>query len=86
MVTLPIHQLERALKQYQSENIKMIKVGYKLYAQLMSDLDFVNEVMNSALRQDHRKFRGIPLKVSQADYDFKLITANEKIINIALES
>ncbi|KAA8735423.1 hypothetical protein F4V57_01075 [Acinetobacter qingfengensis] len=48
-------------------------IGYKAYADLMSNPKFSEEVTNSALNPEKRKYKKIKIKITQDDYQLKVI-------------
>lgn len=49
-----------------------ILIGYKAYSELMNNRRFSEEVTNSALSPDKRKYKKIKIKVTQDDYQLAL--------------
>ncbi|WP_227539756.1 hypothetical protein [Acinetobacter sp. MB5] len=42
-----------------------ILIGYKMYAELMNDRQFMQEVVGSAMNPNKRKYKNIKIKVTQ---------------------
>ncbi|MDC5137724.1 hypothetical protein NRA43_17125 [Acinetobacter baumannii] len=49
-----------------------IRIGYRAYAKLMQNPKFADEVINSALDPNKRKYRKIKIKVTKDDDQLEL--------------
>ncbi|MCH7296792.1 hypothetical protein [Acinetobacter higginsii] len=49
-----------------------IILGYKTYGTLMQDQRFANEVINSALDPNKRKYKKLKIKVTKDDHQLEL--------------
>ncbi|RPE47752.1 hypothetical protein EC846_0228 [Acinetobacter sp. BIGb0102] len=49
-----------------------ILLGYKAYTELMQDQSFANEIRNSALDPNKRKYKKLKIKVTKDDHQLEL--------------
>ena len=49
-----------------------ILLGYKAYTELMQDQSFANEITNSALDPNKRKYKKLKIKVTKDDHQLEL--------------
>jgi hypothetical protein len=49
-----------------------IRIGYRAYAKLMQNLKFADEVSNSALDPNKRKYKKLKIKVTKDDDQLEL--------------
>lgn len=54
------------------KKVEKILLGYKAYVCLMGDTSFHDEVMNSAINPNKRKYKKHKIKVTQDEYQFEL--------------
>ena len=70
-----LNELNLLIDHYVSRNgyrPNRIIVGYKAYATLMTDSNFFNEVTNSALNPNKRKYKKLKIKVTKDDNQLEL--------------
>lgn len=67
-----LSQLIESYSQEHGEKPQKMLLGYKAYYDLMRNKDFANEVTNSALDPNKRKFQKIKIKITKDDYELKL--------------
>jgi len=54
-----------------------ILIGYKIYAELMDDRRFFEEVVGSAMEPSKRRYRNIKIQVTQDNYQLEVRCLNE---------
>ncbi|WP_179998039.1 hypothetical protein [Acinetobacter sp. YH12239] len=69
-----VNQLNNIFKETLANNKKpeRILIGYKLYAELMKDRRFFEEVVGSAMNPSKRTYQNIKIKVTQDDRQLEL--------------
>lgn len=62
-----IQNLNKLIEQYlvKQKKPEKILIGYKMYAELMNDRQFMQEVVGSAMNPNKRKYKNIKIKVTQ---------------------
>ena len=65
-------QLIESYIQEHKESPQKILIGYKAYYDLMGNTSFAEEVTNSALDPNKRKYQKIKIKISNDDYQLEL--------------
>ncbi|WP_019384815.1 hypothetical protein [Acinetobacter venetianus] len=55
-----------------TEKPQRILIGYKAYYKLMCNFDFANEVTESSLDANKRKFKKIKIKITKDDFQLDL--------------
>ncbi|WP_130802614.1 hypothetical protein [Acinetobacter ihumii] len=66
-----LNQLIDNFKDHKEKPSKIL-IGYKIYTELMNDSKFKNEVLESALDPNKRKYRKLKIKITQDDYQLKV--------------
>ena len=66
--------LNQLIDHFKNDKEKPTKIlmGYKIYAELMNDSKFKNEILESALDPNKRKYRKLKIKITQDDYQLKV--------------
>ena len=76
MTNSPIFDtLKQLIESYIQEHKKSpqkILIGYKAYYDLMGNTSFAEEVTNSALDPNKRKYQKIKIKITKDDYQLEL--------------
>ncbi len=74
MQTLTVKKLDDTLNELAVNNKKpeKILIGYKAYADLMSDRKFFEEIAGSAMDPNKRKYKKIKIKVTQDEYQLEV--------------
>ncbi|MCH4247454.1 MAG: hypothetical protein LKF82_06395 [Acinetobacter populi] len=62
--------IDEALKS--GKKPEKLLIGYKAYAELMDHPKFSDEVMNSAMTPDKRKYKKIKIKVTTEEYQLEV--------------
>ena len=65
-------QLIESYIQEHKESPQKILIGYKAYYDLMGNTSFAEEVTNSALDPNKRKYKKIKIKITKDDYQLEL--------------
>ncbi|WP_018677607.1 MULTISPECIES: hypothetical protein [Acinetobacter] len=65
-------QLIESYIQEHKESPQKILIGYKAYYDLMGNTSFAEEVTNSALDPNKRKYQKIKIKITKDDYQLEL--------------
>ena len=65
-------QLIESYIQEHKESPQEILIGYKAYYDLMGNTSFAEEVTNSALDPNKRKYQKIKIKITKDDYQLEL--------------
>ncbi|EHU1489815.1 hypothetical protein ITF21_12030 [Acinetobacter baumannii] len=65
------HLIELYIKNNEKKPEKIL-IGYKSYSDLMNNSVFFDEVTNSALDPNKRKFQKIKIKITKDDYQLDL--------------
>lgn len=62
-----IQNLNKLIEDFTAKQKKpeKILIGYKVYAELMNDRQFMQEVVGSAMNPNKRKYKNIKIKVTQ---------------------
>ena len=78
MPNIHIKKLDKLISDIVSKNKipEKILIGYKAYAELMSDRKFFEEVAGSAMEPSKRKDQKIKIKVTQDDYQLEVKCSN----------
>ncbi|CAD9197409.1 hypothetical protein [Acinetobacter bohemicus] len=69
MSVVNVNKLNNIFSELLAKNKKpeKILIGYKAYAELISDRSFFEEVVGSAMDPSKRKYKNIKIKVTQDD-------------------
>ena len=67
-----LKQLIESYIQEHKESPQKILIGYKAYYDLMGNTSFAEEVTNSALDPNKRKYQKIKIKITKDDYQLEL--------------
>lgn len=62
--------IDEALKS--GKKPEKLLIGYKAYAELMDNPKFADEIMNSAMSPDKRKYKKIKIKVTTDEYQLEV--------------
>lgn len=65
-------QLIESYIQEHKESPQKILIGYKAYYDLMGNSNFAEEITNSALDPNKRKYQKIKIKITKDDYQLEL--------------
>ena len=65
-------QIIESYIQEHKESPQKILIGYKAYYDLMGNTSFAEEVTNSALDPNKRKYQKIKIKITKDDYQLEL--------------
>ncbi|MFT4021904.1 MAG: hypothetical protein QM666_10345 [Acinetobacter sp.] len=76
MKDISIENLKKLIKDFKKDNKdkdpSKLVIGYKAYTTLMNDKKFAQEVMESSLNPEKRKFQGMKIKITPNDYQVVL--------------
>ena len=67
-----LKQLVESYIQEHKKSPQKILIGYKAYYNLMGNPDFANEVTNSAIDPNKRKYQKIKIKITKDDFQLDL--------------
>lgn len=70
MQSFTVSDLDELIKQTLSsdKNIGKLLIGYKLFAELMNDSKFSDEVNHSGLSSNKRRYKNLKIKVTTDEY------------------
>jgi len=70
-----LQNLNNLIEEFAVKNKKpeKILIGYKVYAELMNDRQFMQEVVGSAMNPNKRKYKNIKIKVTQDGRQLELV-------------
>ena len=74
MPMVDVNKLNNIFSEVIANNKKpeKILIGYKIYAELMNDRRFFEEVVGSAMNPDKRTYNKIKIKVTQDDFQLEV--------------
>ncbi|WP_343594705.1 hypothetical protein [Acinetobacter sp.] len=75
MSDLNVNHLDKMIKAFKKAKDKSpqkIYIGYRAYAHLMRDQKFAQEVIDSSLNPEKRRYQQIKIKVTQNDEQLEL--------------
>lgn len=67
-----LNKMIKAFKKSKDKSPQKIYIGYRAYAHLMRDQKFAQEVMDSSLNPEKRKYKQIKIKVTQNDEQLEI--------------
>ncbi len=70
-----IRNLDKLIEEFKLKNKKpeKILIGYKVYAELMNERQFMQEVVGSAMNPNKRKYKNIKIKVTQDGRQLEIV-------------
>lgn len=70
-----IQNLDKLIEEFKLKNKKpeKILIGYKVYAELMNEHQFMQEVVGSAMNPNKRKYKNIKIKVTQDGRQLEIV-------------
>ncbi len=75
MSDMNIEFLDQTIDKYAKKNkeISKILIGHELYHDFMANHDFAEEVINSAIDPEERRYRGVKIKITNNEYELTFL-------------
>ena len=79
MPIVDVNKLNNIFSEIIANNKKTEKIliGYKVYAELMNDRRFFEEVVGSAMDPNKRKYKNVKIKVTQDEHQLEVKFSKE---------
>ena len=70
-----IEFLDQTIDKYEKKNkeISKILIGHELYHDFMANHEFAEEVINSSIDPEERRYRGVKIKITNNEYELTFL-------------